>query len=140
MTKNYALITALSLAVSACSTVPAAQGEAKRVPAERVYAASYLAPSADRSATILVARDKGFLGSGCSHDIVLNNEKVVSLRQGEAATIHVAPGDYFLKLETGGGLCGGFSMFNNITIKTGETQAYRVLVPADGRPTLTRDK
>lgn len=125
--------------MAGCSTVPVADGQGKVVPADRVYAPEYLQTAPDRTASIYIARDKGYFGSGCSHDILLNNHKVLALRQGEAATLHVQPGAYFLKLETGGGLCANISTSQNLTLGQGERQAYRVLLPSDGNLRLTRE-
>lgn len=123
-----------------CSTVPVSESEAKAVPADRVYAPQYLQASPERTASIFIARDKGYYGSGCSHDILINNDKVLALRQSEAATLHLAPGAYFLKLETGGGLCANISTSQNLTLGQGERQEYRVLLPSDGSLRLTREK
>jgi len=123
-----------------CSTAPVAEGQARAVPADRIYAAEYLQASPERSAVVVIARDKGFSGSGCSHDISVNNQKVVALRQAETATLHLAPGAYFLKLETGGGLCPNISTSQNLTLAPGERQAYRVLLPSDGSLRLTREQ
>ncbi|WP_454899108.1 hypothetical protein [Stenotrophomonas maltophilia] len=136
----YAAVFAAVSALAGCSTVPVPEGTAKMVPAERVYQTSYLTASADRSAQIYLTRDKGFSGSGCSHDISLNNEKILSIRQSEAATLHVAPGSYFLKLETGGGLCPNISTSQNLTVGAGDRQVYRILLPSDGSLRLTREK
>lgn len=131
---------ALAAAIAGCSTAPVAPGKALAVPAERVYSAAYLEASSERTATIVIARDKGFSGSGCSHDIFLNNEKILAIRQAETATLHVAPGAYFLKLETGGGLCPNISTSQNLTLAAGERQDYRVLIPSDGSLRLTRER
>ena len=131
---------ALVAFLAGCSTVPVADGQAKAVPADRIYAPEYLQPAQDRTATIYVARDRGYYGSGCSHDILLNNHKILALRQGEAATLHVLPGAYFLKLETGGGLCANISTSQNLTLGQGDRQAYRVLLPSDGNLRLTREQ
>lgn len=136
---SFGAIAAVAV-LTGCSTVPVPEGAAKAVPAERVYQATYLTASADRSAQIYVTRDKGYSGSGCSHDISLNNEKILSIRQSEAATLHVAPGSYFLKLETGGGLCPNISTSQNLTVAAGDRQVYRILIPSDGNLRLTREK
>lgn len=139
--KNSGLAALIAAALLAgCSTVPVSDGQGRAVPADRIYAPEYLQPTQDRTATIYVARDKGFFGSGCSHDILLNNQKVLALRQGETATLHVPPGAYFLKLETGGGLCSNISTSQNLTLGQGERQAYRVLLPSDGNLRLTREE
>ncbi|UXB37701.1 DUF2846 domain-containing protein [Stenotrophomonas maltophilia] len=135
----YGVVLAAAV-LAGCSTVPVPEGAARAVPAERVYKADYLSASADRSAQIYVTRDKGYSGSGCSHDISLNNEKILSIRQSEAATLHVAPGSYFLKLETGGGLCPNISTSQNLTVAAGDRQVYRILLPSDGNLRLTREK
>lgn len=131
---------ACAVLLAGCSTVPVADGQGKAVPTDRIYASEYLQASPDRTASIYIARDKGYFGSGCSHDILLNNHKVLALRQGEAATLHVIPGAYFLKLETGGGLCPNVSTSQNLSLENGESQSYRVLLPSDGSLRLTREK
>ncbi len=129
-----------ALLVAGCSTVPVTTDKALPVPADRVYQPEYLQASADRSSTVVVLRDKGFSGSGCSHDISVNNIKVLSIRQAEGATLHLAPGAYFLKLETGGGLCPNISTSQNLVLAAGERQVYRVLLPSDGNLRLTRQE
>jgi hypothetical protein len=126
--------------LSACSTAPVAPGQARAVPSERIYVPAYLQASPERSATISIARDKGFSGSGCSHDIYLNQEKVLAVRQAETVQLHVAPGAYFLKLETGGGLCPNISTSQNVVLSAGEHQVYRILLPSDGSLRLTREQ
>lgn len=140
MRKAQAFIMFLAAGLVGCSTVPVPEGSAKGVPAERIYQANYLTAAPDRSAQIYLSRDKGFSGSGCSHDISLNNEKILSIRQSEAATLYVAPGSYFLKLETGGGLCPNISTSQNLNLSAGDRQVYRVLLPSDGNLRLTREK
>lgn len=126
--------------MAGCSTVPVSEGEARAVPADRIYAPEYLQQTPERTASIYVTRDKGFSGSGCSHDMSLNNLKIMALRQGEAATLYVQPGAYFLKLETGGGLCPNISTSQNLTMQEGERQVYRILLPSDSSLRLTREQ
>jgi len=142
MGRFFALAVGVSvgLTLSACSTTPVTEGAASAVPQNRVYQPEYLVPSPERTASIYLARDKGFSGSGCTHDISLNNQKVLSIRQSEAVLLHVVPGPYFLKLETGGGLCPNISTSQNLTLAEGERQDYRVLLPSDGSLRLTREK
>ncbi len=135
------LVAAVAMAtLLGCSTVPITEGSAKPVPPDRIYKAERLAPSPDRSAQIYIMRDKGFHGSACTHTISLNNEKVMDIRQSEAATMYVAPGSYFVKLDTGGGACPNISTSQNLTINGGERQVYRILLPSDGSLRLTREQ
>lgn len=137
------LILAATLAAAAltgCSTAPVSPGQARSVPADRVYLPVYLQASPDRSATVYIARDKGFSGSGCSHDIFVDKEKVLSIRQAESAELHMPPGAHFIKLETGGGLCPNVSTSQNVTLEAGDRQEYRILLPSDGSLRLTREQ
>ncbi|WP_288496665.1 hypothetical protein [uncultured Stenotrophomonas sp.] len=140
MHRGFYGVVLAAVVLAGCSTVPVPEGAAKAVSAERVYKPEYLTASVGHSAQIYLTRDKGLGGSACSHDISLNNEKILSIRQAEAATLYVAPGSYFLKLETGGGLCPNISTSQNLTVAAGERQVYRILLPSDGNLRLTREK
>lgn len=124
--------------LAACSTTPVTNGSAGVVPPDRVYSAEYLQDRDGADAQVTFLRDKGFSGSGCSHDIFVNNTKVLAIRQGEGATLKLEPGSYFFWLETGGGLCPNISTSQNATLGSGERQVYRILLPSDGSLRLTR--
>lgn len=136
--KKISALGFLVLLATGCSSTAVAPGTAKAVSAGRLYDASYLDSSPDRSAAINVTRDKGFAGGGCSFDILIDNQKVVALKPGESVSMHVVPGTYFLKLEAGGGLCQNVSTFQNLTVAAGDVLAYRIAWPAGGRPTMER--
>ncbi|QBL40491.1 hypothetical protein MG068_08205 [Stenotrophomonas sp. ASS1] len=136
--KKISALGFLAVLAAGCSSTAVAPGTEKSVSAARVYDASYLESSPDRSATINVTRDKGFAGGGCSFDILIDNQKVVALKPGESASMHLGPGTYFLKLEAGGGLCQNVSTFQNVTVAAGDILGYRIVWPAGGRPTLER--
>lgn len=122
----------------ACSTTPVTSGAATAIPPERVYAPEYLQERAGADARVTFLRDKGFSGSGCSHDVYVNNTKVLAIRQGEGATLPLPAGAYFFRLETGGGLCPNIATSQNTTLTPGEKQVYRILLPSDGGLRLTR--
>ena len=95
----------LVLGLIGCSTAPVGSNTAKPVPNERVYDQNYLKKHTPEQAKVTFSRDKGFLGSGCTHDMYVNNEKVFSIRSNEIATIYLEPKYYIFRLETGGGMC-----------------------------------
>jgi hypothetical protein len=103
-----------------------------------VYAPEYLQERAGADARVTFLRDRGFSGSGCTHDIYVNNKKVLAIRQGEGATLPLPAGPYFFRLETGGGLCPNIATSQNTTLAPGEKQIYRILLPSDGGLRLTR--
>ena len=139
--KFSTLLTAIGtiLLTSACSTTPVTQQSAAPVPAERIYQTSYIgAASGTSEATVVFLRDSGFSGSGCSHDLYIDNVKVFAIRHGEQITTHVPAGQHFFRLETGGGLCPNISASQETTIPSGARQTYRILLPSDGSLRLTR--
>jgi len=122
-----------------CSTTPVTERDAKPVPIERIYASGLISgtPSASK-AQVLFFRDSGFYGSGCSHDIYVNNTKTFAIRQGEFIHLSLDPGSYFFRLETGGGLCPNIATSQNTVLKAGDKESYRILLPSDGGLRLTR--
>jgi hypothetical protein len=95
------------LAVGGCATTPVSPARASRVPPERLFA--FQDPAPDRTATIVVTRDRGMLGSGCYSSFFLNSVHAARFDVGETATFHVPPGETLLRngvdLE-GRALCG----------------------------------
>ena len=60
------------------------------------------------SGVILVKRDSGFMGGGCSHRIHLDGEPAAELRVGQAAVLYAAPGEHVLSA-VATGICDGIS-------------------------------
>ncbi len=136
--KHRILAAAAVAMLAACSTTQVTQSQAKEVPQDRVYAPEYLLETSEKSAQVVFLRDAGFSGSGCSHDLFVNNVKVAAIRHAEGITVHLQPGDYFFRLETGGGLCPNISTSQNASLAAGARQVYRILLPSDGSLRLTR--
>ncbi|QOU08060.1 hypothetical protein WLF14_14330 [Pseudomonas fluorescens] len=135
------LIGALAMALLVgCSTSPVTEQTAKTIPSERVYHPEMLATRSgvESAATVVFLRDSGMFGSGCSHDMFVNNVKVFSIRQGEFAKLYLDPGSYFFRLETGGGICPNIATSQSSELKPGANEAYRILLPSDGSLRLTR--
>nr|WP_279291046.1 hypothetical protein [Pseudomonas sp. S25] len=134
---------ALLALVAGCSTSPVTEADAKPVPLERIYQSSMVAGSSgykDGQATVVFLRDSGYYGSGCSHDVFVNNVKVFAIRQGEFIRLALPAGSYFFRLETGGGLCPNIATSQSSELKVGQEEAYRILLPSDGNLRLTRTK
>lgn len=134
-------IGAVVLALMAgCSTSPVTEQTAKTIPADRVYQPEMLATpgSSKETATVAFLRDSGYYGSGCSHDMFVNNVKAFSIRQGEFVRLALPAGSYFFRLETGGGLCPNIATSQSSELKQGAHEAYRILLPSDGNLRLTR--
>jgi len=130
----------LVLSLTGCSTTPVVSNIAKSVPNERIYNQKYLKKQAPEQAKVTFLRDKGFLGSGCTHDIYVNNEKVFSIRSNEIATIYLEPKYYIFRLETGVGMCPNIATSQETEVKPGAEIEYRILLPSDFNLRLTRMK
>jgi hypothetical protein len=139
MKKRVACLALLGTLIG-CTTTAVEPGREHPIPAERVFLPNLLAPSAERSAQIVVTRDQGVKGSACAYLLFLDNAKVVSIRSSESATLHVTPGGHFLRLETTGGFCGSSATSQNVVIGAGERQAYRAIQPASGEAHLSRSE
>lgn len=133
------LFITLFLTLTGCSTTPVTQQSALPVAGDRIYQPSYVEiANSTSNATVVFLRDAGFSGAGCSHDMYVNNVKVFAIRQGEQIAIHVPAGQYFFRLETGGGLCPNIAASQETTITPGARITYRILLPSDGSLRLTR--
>lgn len=126
--------------VAACSTVPVSVNNARLIPSERIYQPTYFTKKSDDQAKVTITRDKGFAGSGCSHDIYANNVKMFSIRAGEIANIYLKPDDYIFRLETGRGVCPNIVISEDVILKPKMNVEYRILLPSDMDLRLTRMK
>lgn len=121
-----------------CSTVPVTEHDAAKIAPERVYQPSLVGPAKPGEAKVTFLRDRGHVGSACSHTIFVNNQKVFAIRPGEGISLHLAPGSYFFRLESGAGLCPNIATSQDAELKAGADIAYRILLPSDGSLRLTR--
>jgi len=128
------------VALAGCSTSPVTEEKARVIPADRIYAADLVGAGSENMAEVIFLRDSGYLGSGCSHDVYVNNRKAFAIRQGEGIGLSLKPGAYFFRLETGGGLCPNVATSQDADLKPGSSTGYRILIPSDGSLRLTRIK
>ena len=130
-----------ALFISACSTTPVNRQTAEPVPASRIYATNLVNPiNLEHKAYVSFFRDAGMFGSGCTHDLYVNNIKAFSINSREFIELALDAGDYFFRLETGKGLCPNIATSQDAVLKDGSHQSYRILLPSDGSLRLTRIK
>lgn len=129
---------ALALLVG-CSTSQVTEETASPIPSDRVYAAKFAkAEGSEGRAEVVFLRDSGMFGSGCTHDVYVNNTKAFAIRSGEFIRLKLEPWAYFFRLETGSGLCPDIATSQDAELKAGSKIAYRILLPSDGSLRLTR--
>lgn len=96
---------AIALFLSACATSPVPSGEAKRVPADRLYA--FQVPPAEPHGKVIVTRDSGFSGSACTVGFYVNGTLAGKFETSETASFDMPAGEYIfgVGMPDGKGLC-----------------------------------
>ena len=125
-----------------CATTPVSPSVAKRVPGERVLA--FQEETQERTATVVVTRDKGFVASACYYSFLLNGTHAARFDVGETARFRVAPGEILLRAGRdlmGQGLCGlGKDHWTQreTVLRPGETKWFRLSIDANGEADVQR--
>ena len=115
--------------LAGCATQPAPTSEAKL--AKDILDSTWLRPLAG-AGMLVVKRDPGILGSGCSHRIIYDGKPVADLTAGEVVTLYTPPGDHFLRVEQ---RCLGTSQGGNEMVTpsiSGKTSTFRTTVQPGG--------
>jgi len=135
-------VTVVSLALAACATTPIPLSEALPVPQSRLFA--FQTPPAGDAAVLLVARDQGFIGSGCYYALYINDKLAARFNNGEKATFYVAPGQVLLRYgrdPKGRALCStGEDQWSTheTVMKPKQTKQFRLTLDANARPIVQR--
>lgn len=126
------LIALLCVGLTGCATQAVLPSQAKFAPKERLL--KYQASINSDDATLIVVRDKGFLGSGCFTGVYLNNEKSAVLDPGEKAVFHLPAGEWSVAMKGEGKACISDSVpvGSYIHLKNGETKAVRLFADPSG--------
>lgn len=130
------------LAISGCATTPMAPSSAVHVANDRLI--TFQAPITGPSGTLVVTRDKGFLGSGCYYGFFINNVLAARLDSSETATFHVAAGELVLRSgrdPLGRALCATMKQEwtqRETILRDGETKYFRLSIDVNGKTDIQR--
>lgn len=131
MIKLLLAITTIA-ALSACSTKPA-------MTASGVAPMLYKKANSD-TATVIITRDSGILGSACKAYVFIDGKEAATLRASESATLYVPSGRHILSFDTARGLCPSATDAADITLNKGDIKQYRIRGDINGNwqllPTL----
>lgn len=118
--------------LSGCATEAVLPSQAKQAPSERLL--KYQNKTPDTDSTLIVVRDKGYLGSGCYTGVYLNNEKAAILNPGEKAKFNLKSGEWSVAIKGEGKLCisDAIPAGNYVQLKAGETKAVRLFADPSG--------
>jgi hypothetical protein len=106
--KNRALFGIACLAVAGCTPSlpvfvvdPGPDGPQAGTTASAVMNDAAVTPR-DGAGAIVVARDKGWSGRGCTYDVALDDQTVAGLRSGEQVTLYADPGERIVAISVRG--------------------------------------
>ncbi|CAM3570059.1 hypothetical protein [Bordetella flabilis] len=123
-----------SLAILAgCSTTPPAESDVKVAGAEQVL--MFGSPPSGSYTTVVVTRDKGYIGSGCAMGFFVDGKLATSLAPAERATLYIPPGPVvFGTAYVGRGLCDGTGgrRERDAVLVPDTKKAYRIFSDQDG--------
>lgn len=134
------LVAAISLA--GCATTPADHSKATPVPPDRLVA--FQSQVDGPSGTLVLTRDKGFLGSGCYYGFFINDTLAARIDNSETATFIVPTGELVLRAgrdPSGRALCGlGKQEWTQreTIFRDGERKFFRMSIDANGKTDIQR--
>jgi hypothetical protein len=95
----------LALSLTACATQPVTIYQASAVPSSRILAPQWLS-QAPYTGSLIIKRDKGFMGSACTIRVFIDAVPVADLAPSEKVELFVALGEHVIGA-TSNGICGG---------------------------------
>ena len=118
--------------LSACSTKPTTAPSS-------VAPMLYNTATTD-TATVIVTRDSGILGSACNTYLFVDGKQAASLRPAGFATLYVPSGRHIISFDTSRGLCPSATDAIDVMLNKGDTKHYRIRGDMNGNfqllPTL----
>jgi hypothetical protein len=120
-------IVGILIALAGCATSPTPPESARPVPASRIHAPGMLGFGAAQG-QLVVTRDTGFSGSGCSIRIHLDAAPVADFRPGETLTVGVEPGEHVISAKAVEAICPGTVSEAAVKIESGKSKRYRIAI------------
>lgn len=133
---------ALSLGLVGCATTPMDPHHAAQVPSERLLAFQEQSP--ETGATLIVTRDKGFLGGGCYYGFFINNNLAARFDVAESAKFYVKPDEIVLRSgrdPQGRSLCGAGQKEwtqRETVLQEGQTKYFRLSTDVNAKTDIQR--
>ena len=142
--KRICLLLLLMSYINGCATAPISISEAKQTPPDRVLA--FQSPTSDKTATLTMIRDEGFLGGGCYYAVSIDGMLAARLDPGEIVMFYMEPGEILMRYgrdPQGKGLCGPLEGMDNWTqretiLKPGDKKSFRLTIDMNGKTDIQR--
>lgn len=136
--KKLVLPVLAALAMTACATKPINTATSRSTPLDRIYAQELIV-AGEGKAELIVARDAGYIGSGCMTAVYLDGRKVSTIDNAEKVVFYLEPGRYILGTgpnPDGVGLCRvgaeRVRKETEIIAELGKRLKYRLAISANG--------
>ncbi len=114
----------LSLYLVGCASSPVSNSEASRVDDTRILTHKY-SKARESYSTIIIKRDKGFMGAACSSRVYINAVPLVDINPGEMYRFYLESGSYIISASPNG-ICSGGMYETQINVKEPSTLKYRI--------------
>lgn len=115
-------VSAITVALlTGCASSPVPSSEAEPVPSSRLFAYQAIVSG---GSTLVVTRDKGFVGAGCNAMVTIDGRRAAEVGAGETAKFRVAPGVHIVSASS----CGSGLKELETTIKAGGTKKFRISI------------
>lgn len=141
-TQSKLALSACVFALVGCATTPPPTSEVRPVPQERLLA--YQNQLGSTSASLVVTRDAGLVGSGCYYALSINGSLAARFDVSERAVFFLEPGEVLLRVgrdPLGKALCarGQDEWTQRETyLKGGETKYFRMSLDMNGKSDIQR--
>ena len=129
---------AATIASAGCTTTPTVSlKSAKPVPLARVWDVAPMVgrgETAPGKAIVSIIRDSAYAGSGCLHQISVDDVKVVDLGSGEFVNVALKPGSHVIRAANVGGndqgrkLCRDVQVSEKLEVRAGEHRLYQAVL------------
>jgi hypothetical protein len=119
-------LTIIFVGLVSCASQPISDEEAKDI-----LLINQKFSKSDGKIPIVVKRDQGFGGSGCSSQVFIDSFKAVELNSGTKATLYVEGGEHILSAEPMG-ICGGLLSELKINVSPNSINRYRISISSGG--------
>jgi len=133
---------ALLISLSACTTVPIKASNTSRPADDRILRPNLLAhqpTELTQQVPVLFIRDSAFYGSGCLHEIYINDEPTLKLGTSESIQLYLQVGRTRFRNKIGGIICPIFSTSTETELRPNEEVTVRTGL-MEGRPFIRVEK
>jgi len=132
---NLCFLTALA----SCASRPIDPDGGVPVPDDAVFRRDIIGPATTNAAgTIRFLRDWGFGGGGCVHEVRIDGAKAFKIGVRERIDVHLPAGPHVIHLQNESFYCPSVSVSQETTVRAGDTQVFRIQLPAAGGISLSR--